>query len=827
MQNQPYQISVGQPTFYTSAGGYQVGRCSPHSGEWPSDNPYGANSMASSLAIRGFDVIFGTEYDDAATVVVALTPSSVESADFGDTATVGLAITPSSVDTLQAVDTGTVVVALSPSASETAQAVESATVPVTITPSAVESQVHILKANTFEGGSNGVAITTGNSGGASGDAFQAIGGTLGTFSTAAAMQQAMGLRVAYANGVAGSGACFWQGLGSFTTDVFLRMYFRVDALPTSVGGVVLCRYLDASSGTCAGVKLLASGKFQNHNASGGVIGSPSTTVISLNTVYRLEMRVTPSTTNGNMESRLFLGDSLTPIESIASGASQVFTANIDEARLGTPNTTTQTADTNFDFDGFAVATGDWIGPFVVVPISYSDAATVNLAITPSSADTAQYVDAATAALAITPSASDVAQYADVATVNLALTASAAEVGIIHTDAATVTLAITPSSADTEQMVEAGTVTVGIVPSAADTAQDVDAATARVTVTPSSADTAQFVDATTPVVAITPSFADTAQYVDSATAVVSITPSVADTAQYVDSATARMTITPSSADTAQFVDAATALVALTPSAVEVGIIHTDAATAIVTITPSTSEVYVPVITDAGTAVVAITPSASDVAQYVDAATAVVVLTPSAALVQGVSDSGTATIGITPSSTDVIGKELLDDTEVDLVITPATLVENQVPSDAAVVPVSITPFTLSEFQGDGDIVPLKLTASVTEQRFYDDSGLVLVTIGVDATETTSLTTASTVPVTIMPDSEDVFAGLDAAVVGLLITPGAVVELRQVADYLLVGILSNHYVSVLRGDSYIVALSPTRYIVSGFEAAWQTIWHGRGDE
>src|SRR5678815_2034732 len=72
--------------------------------------------------------------------------------------------------------------------------------------------MEVIRKNTFEGGTDTVAITTGNSGGASGDAFSAVNGAANVFDATEEAHGNMSLKIPSASG--SNEYVSWQGLGS-------------------------------------------------------------------------------------------------------------------------------------------------------------------------------------------------------------------------------------------------------------------------------------------------------------------------------------------------------------------------------------------------------------------------------------------------------------------------------------------------------------------------------------------------------------------------------------------------------------------------------------
>lgn len=156
----------------------------------------------------------------------------------------------------------------------------------------------VARVNSAEGGTNGTAVTTANSGGASGDAWDVISkpsGTAFTFSTAAFYKGTLGYRATH--GTANGTGLNWRWSLSGWTKFRLRRYFSVSAYPTSA--VILAWITDASnSKTLAKLTLSTSGVLGVQNAAGTQVFTGSAP-IGLNSDTRVELIVVPGTTTSN------------------------------------------------------------------------------------------------------------------------------------------------------------------------------------------------------------------------------------------------------------------------------------------------------------------------------------------------------------------------------------------------------------------------------------------------------------------------------------------------------------------------------------------------
>lgn len=176
--------------------------------------------------------------------------------------------------------------------------------------------------NSAEGGSNGVVVTAGSSGGASGEAWQTVNdGTANNtvqFSTAATLFGSMGY-LFQTGGTADVGFITWANTMTPALTYYSRVYCQfVGTLPASVYRIFqLTNNSFASSG---GVGISGSGKFAVRNSAGTLIQS-STTNVPTDAWCRLELKVFSSATVGQIELKIYLDPySDTPTETVTTAA---------------------------------------------------------------------------------------------------------------------------------------------------------------------------------------------------------------------------------------------------------------------------------------------------------------------------------------------------------------------------------------------------------------------------------------------------------------------------------------------------------------------------
>ena len=192
--------------------------------------------------------------------------------------------------------------------------------------------------NSSEGGSNATSVTTGNSGGASGDAWNTVvsSGSFPTFSsTNPAHGTGLGYRFETANPVVPLYVQWDTSLGTLLTDQRLagRFYYKAPSIPTSSvrmltflnGNTFLCGIFHASGTGQIGIRL-------SNDASGNLSAVGIT-----NDLHRFEFDfqgIGGGASAGKGTVRIFVGDDTTEIDSVTQVASNFGSLAPDRARFG-------------------------------------------------------------------------------------------------------------------------------------------------------------------------------------------------------------------------------------------------------------------------------------------------------------------------------------------------------------------------------------------------------------------------------------------------------------------------------------------------------------
>jgi hypothetical protein len=174
-----------------------------------------------------------------------------------------------------------------------------------------------LVTNTAEGGTVGVTVSTGNSGGASGTAFSAVNKSATATQTYDNTQAMHGTKSIH---------CVCPGntfarvtlSGASSTSYAARMYIRFNALPGAGAEPLL-----AIGPGGIGCYLETTNKLGIHSNTGALLNAFATT-LSVGVWYRLEVEMTAgtTTTNGYIAGRYFLGDATTPADTAYSSSTK-------------------------------------------------------------------------------------------------------------------------------------------------------------------------------------------------------------------------------------------------------------------------------------------------------------------------------------------------------------------------------------------------------------------------------------------------------------------------------------------------------------------------
>lgn len=227
----------------------------------------------------------------------------------------------------------------------------------------------ILRQNDFSGLADGTGITTANSGGSSGDAL-----TVTTTTSTVTAQTVNGRKCAEIVMAATGTATHlqWLGLGSLTSDVYFRFYFDKGSTDVAANWFDVMRGLDSAATRAFNLGVFATNDVIRvaNAADTEDTTARGTVTIPASSWVRIEARVTPSTTAGVIEWKMWTTDpegTGTPNDTDTTTTATALLATLDGARWGVTSTPTNQNSRTFRLAQLAIGTGDWIGPAVTIP----------------------------------------------------------------------------------------------------------------------------------------------------------------------------------------------------------------------------------------------------------------------------------------------------------------------------------------------------------------------------------------------------------------------------------------------------------------------------
>ena len=227
-----------------------------------------------------------------------------------------------------------------------------------------------LLRNSFEGGIPlGATVSTVNSGGGSGNAFDSVttSTTHATVTFDSAESDAAGLlsgKIA-TDATSGNAYVTWQTSLGLQTQVWFRVYCYFTAFPA--GNLRLIRLESSATTQCALIEITTAGQVRTLNAASTTL-TTSTATIPLNRWFRLEGYCIGSPNLGQVQVKLFSTSPYGPV----SGADETDTSaaantlsSIGKIDFGNPNSS---ASTTFWIDDLGVSNTGYIGPATPRPV---------------------------------------------------------------------------------------------------------------------------------------------------------------------------------------------------------------------------------------------------------------------------------------------------------------------------------------------------------------------------------------------------------------------------------------------------------------------------
>ncbi len=217
-----------------------------------------------------------------------------------------------------------------------------------------------MKQNTAEGGTNGVTVTTANSGGGSGDPFSQVtitGSASVIFSTANA---AHGSQSYYISGISGDTGKLYLG-NTAGAEASMRAYIMFSTLPGNAQ--TLFNVQNTSFAAMANVNITSANHLTITDSTGSVLFT-STNSVNASTWYRIELQVITGQTSitGTINFQYYLDDSQLAIETLTSNTANTTALSALRAQSGKLNSGA-TLNAYFDSLAYADNTSVPIGPY--------------------------------------------------------------------------------------------------------------------------------------------------------------------------------------------------------------------------------------------------------------------------------------------------------------------------------------------------------------------------------------------------------------------------------------------------------------------------------
>ncbi len=198
----------------------------------------------------------------------------------------------------------------------------------------------VLAWNSAEGGTDGITVSTGNSGGTSGTPWTSVqitGTSTVKYKAAGALHDTMSYEIV---GGGGFGMLRWESslLGTSFTSVCGALYIKFVTLPSSYSTVVNANQVDAGTTIAWRIKVSSTGNVRLTDTADVAVFSTSNSPIAVGTLYRFEWQMDHTT--GDYVVEWFSGDSTTALGRY-TGAASIGTQvqRIDFGRTTSPDYT--------------------------------------------------------------------------------------------------------------------------------------------------------------------------------------------------------------------------------------------------------------------------------------------------------------------------------------------------------------------------------------------------------------------------------------------------------------------------------------------------------
>jgi len=221
----------------------------------------------------------------------------------------------------------------------------------------------MLLTNSAEGGTNTTTASTGNSGGASGNAWDGINipaNTTLTYSSTQAMHGTLSYH--FTSATTASNFLRWDSqitAATTTTTLYARAYCYFNGTPPTMSRFI--QFNDASATFLGGVGVKASGQFALRDSAAALVGS-TTMSVPVSQWFRVELMLVSNATTGQLSLKVYSSpDSSVPDETLSLTNQNTAGGNIGQAVFGNP---TAISGLDLYMDDLAVQDTGFVGSAV-------------------------------------------------------------------------------------------------------------------------------------------------------------------------------------------------------------------------------------------------------------------------------------------------------------------------------------------------------------------------------------------------------------------------------------------------------------------------------
>lgn len=190
--------------------------------------------------------------------------------------------------------------------------------------------------NTFAGGTNGTQITTGNSGGTSGNAFSSVTASsiityANTLGTSEASGSGFAMSIAQTGTYAATFAA-WTGLGSLTGRTYARLYFYMPAAPNA--HMSIATFLSSAALFALSLEVTTGRLLQFIHGNSGAVLATGSVAIPTGQLVRVDFDHLPGTSGADGHAAFYAGLTSNTADDSISFTGAALRADVDAIDWG-------------------------------------------------------------------------------------------------------------------------------------------------------------------------------------------------------------------------------------------------------------------------------------------------------------------------------------------------------------------------------------------------------------------------------------------------------------------------------------------------------------